>query len=1045
MTSPGHVMILASAGSGKTHALTNRFVRLLADGAAPERIVALTFTRKAAGEFFDVILRKLARGADSAEAARALAAELGRPQLQQGDFLRMLRGVVDAMPRLNLGTLDRFFTRIVRTFPLELGLAGEFTLLEEAAARQERRQVMQRLFNAAAAPSAGQQDFIEAFRRATFGSEEKRLVDWLDQHLREEGELVLAAPDPAAWGQPGGIWPNGNEWLETSHSREAARESLRVALPWTTLNDKQRDRLERFLAEEKEWRPGAPLGRALRDILEKVLDDWEAVGAGRAEIMIERRKVSLDPAAARALAALVRAIVRAEFERRIEMTRGIHAVLRGYESLYHDAVRRVGRLTFADVLRLLLPSAGVPALTGDAAAEGRLLVDWRLDARYDHWLLDEFQDTSFNQWSILRNLIDEAVQDPERRRSFFYVGDVKQSIFGWREGDVRLFREIFDHYNAAAPGTIAEERHTSSWRSGPAVISMVNQVFGSPAALREAAPATAAERWQFEWREHASARPALNGRAELRRAAGEEGRFAETLRILREIEPVRRGLSAAVLVQKNKTGNRLADFLRREGGIAAVSASDQLVALDNPFTAALLALLRVAAHPGDSLARGQLAMTPVQAILRAGGLESPEELTRRLLAGLEADGFAATIESWFRRLEPCLDPSDCFNRMRAWQLVEAARKFDEAGSRSVADFLGWAEEFTVRDTDAGGVVRVLTVHKAKGLGFDVVILPDLEGSLLARRGTRLAVKRAADRSVSWVFSPPVQPFGDRDAVLQDYFAAEEADDAYEELCKYYVAMTRAKQGMYLIAEPPKGEARTFSRILTHALGESWAAGDPRWYEGVEPGQPAAETAPALEAWSGATATRTARLPSRRPSDAGHGVRTIPLFAGIGDGAADFGRQVHRIFEHIEWHDAGAAVSPAFATPGVGAEAIAEVQRVLAVPAVAAVLARPDGSAEVWRERAFEFVLDGAWLSGVFDRLTIRRKADGTALGATVVDFKTDRPRAGEPLVAGALARHGGQLNQYRRVAAALTGLPASQVKCFLVLTATGEVAEVPAD
>ena len=67
----GHVMILASAGSGKTYQLTNRFVKLLALGARPERIVALTFTRKAAGEFFDEILNKLARAAqDPADAAR---------------------------------------------------------------------------------------------------------------------------------------------------------------------------------------------------------------------------------------------------------------------------------------------------------------------------------------------------------------------------------------------------------------------------------------------------------------------------------------------------------------------------------------------------------------------------------------------------------------------------------------------------------------------------------------------------------------------------------------------------------------------------------------------------------------------------------------------------------------------------------------------------------------------------------------------------------------------------------------------------------------
>ena len=77
--------ILASAGSGKTFALTNRVVALLALGAPPERIVALTFTRKAAGEFFDEILKKLAHAAGSPAEAAKLAAMIGQPALGPAD------------------------------------------------------------------------------------------------------------------------------------------------------------------------------------------------------------------------------------------------------------------------------------------------------------------------------------------------------------------------------------------------------------------------------------------------------------------------------------------------------------------------------------------------------------------------------------------------------------------------------------------------------------------------------------------------------------------------------------------------------------------------------------------------------------------------------------------------------------------------------------------------------------------------------------------------------------------------------------------------
>src|SRR5258708_17903985 len=127
MTRVGHVMILASAGSGRTYALISRFVRLLALGARAERIVALTFTRKAAGEFFDEILNKLARAASDAGVAAKLAGEIeasafaepsaDKSALGLADFLKMLRAVTDAMHRLRLGTFARFFSPIAPHFP----------------------------------------------------------------------------------------------------------------------------------------------------------------------------------------------------------------------------------------------------------------------------------------------------------------------------------------------------------------------------------------------------------------------------------------------------------------------------------------------------------------------------------------------------------------------------------------------------------------------------------------------------------------------------------------------------------------------------------------------------------------------------------------------------------------------------------------------------------------------------------------------------------------------------------------------------------------
>ncbi len=1054
----GHEMILASAGSGKTYELTNRFVRLLALGAAPERIVALTFTRKAAGEFFDEILRKLAQAAGEPKAAARLAGEIGVPALGTADFLRLLRMVVEAMHRLHLGTFDGFFARIARNFPLELGLTGEFEVLQDYAARVERGRVLRRMFERTGQLSEEQKEFIEAFKRATFGTDEKRLGVRLDQFIDEHQEVFLAAPNGDLWGNPQLIWPEGNAWFAAMPRRDAAVRALEAEIAQAELKEEQRGRWVAFFADLETWKPGAPMGKGLVYLLGNALKAAPSYEV----IVVERKKQLLSPAAGEALRTIVAAVIGAELARQLETTRGIHAVLAAYEAIYHSLVRRAGKLTFADVQRLLLPDAtGGRELSGEGAGDNRLFIDFRLDAETDHWLLDEFQDTSFGQWSVLKNLVDEAVQDPTGARSFFYVGDVKQAIYAWREGDPRLFREIFDHYNAAQPGLIAERHLVESYRSGPPIIGMVNDVFGTKAApvLAELFPGEASAAWNREWRDHATAKPELGGHVALLHAEDEAGRFATTLQLLTEIDPLGRGLTAAVLVQKNDTAAALADFLRREGGLPAVAEADLHVCTDNPCGAALLALVKAAAHPGDTLAWEHVRMTPLGEVFRAAGVETHEALTRVVLGRIHAVGFEHALDAWWQLLEPKLDPADAFTRQRARQFMAAAGLFDATGSREVAEFVEFMARHTVRDADSAAVVRVMTVHKAKGLGFDLVILPDLEGQKLGQARDGIAVHRSAAREVEWVFDLPAKDIATNDPVLAAHLREAEAAACYEKLSLLYVAMTRAKRAMYLVIKPSgKSTSRNFTKLLGETLGEAnetvrigqlelpgaYAAGDADWHTQITMASIAEVEATAavgatLQPLDPAAVKPSHRLAARRPSDGKTGLLpAAALFAAGAGHAASFGAEVHEVFSLVEWAEmrpAGGWVA-AWAKTGLGADALAVAQACVEAPALAEVWARPAvgaGKAEVWRERAFEVVIDGAWITGVFDRVVVARDAAGRATGVTVWDFKTDRAET-ETDVAAAIVRHAGQLNLYRRVAAVLTGLALERVVCELVLT-----------
>ncbi|MEO6244668.1 MAG: UvrD-helicase domain-containing protein [Opitutaceae bacterium] len=1054
-----HVMILASAGSGKTYALTNRFVALLAGGAAPERIVALTFTRKAAAEFFDEILGKLARAASDAHTAAQLAREIGRPALGAGDFLRLLRTMVDAMPRLRLGTLDGFFGRIVRAFPFELGLAGDFEVVQEHAALVERRRLLRRMFaSGAGGLDEAQREFIEAFKRATFGAEEKQLASRLDGFLDEHLETFLAAPAADVWGNPARIWPDGCEWLAADGTKLGDHiATLRALLARRDFSDKQVARFEVFFKALPLWSAGAPLPPAIEYLLKNVLAGWDDVRRGSAEITVERKKMGFGAEECRALSSIVRHIMGDEFARRLEITRGIHAVLRSYDALYHDSVRREGRLTFGDVQRLLLPQADGVVLgrAGQGDGDGRLMVDFRLDAQFDHWLLDEFQDTSFGQWSVLRNLVDEAVQDPTGARSFFCVGDVKQAIYRWREGDPELFHEILDHYNEAAPGTIAEEHLVASWRSGPAIIECVNAVFGRGDVLTELFPGKASEDWNRDWRTHESARPKLNGQAAWLHAEDEEGRFGLVVSLLQEIAPLERGLECAVLTQTNGTAAALADYLRREGGIPAVAEADLHIATDNPLGAALLALVQAAAHPGDRFAHEHLAMTPLRALLDEAGLHSAEQLSRRVLGQIHADGFERTLEFWLERLDSKLAADDSFSRERGRQLLVAAALFDASGGREVGEFLAFMQRHAVRDSDVTGVVKVLTIHKAKGLGFDVVLLPDLEGQRIDQRRQGLAVQRTREREVQWVLDLPSKIFFSHDATLAAHVQAAETEAAHEALALLYVAMSRAKRAMYLITSSPSSSvSHNYRMLLARSLGGcatditigqlscagTWASGDGLWHRKLEPSPASPPLQRSVVAANLTGGVPAPRRPARRPSSDRTGkVAARQILADEADAGRSFGEQVHGLLAEIEWRE-DADTAP-WGSRGLSAEAVDEARACITATPLEEVWARRPG-VEVWRERMFEIVLDGAWIAGAFDRVLLKRGTDGRVVSASVFDFKTVR-WVGADGMAAAVSRHRAQMNLYRRVVAVLAGVEPAAVACQLVFTHERRLAVVP--
>ncbi|MGK0184410.1 MAG: ATP-dependent helicase/nuclease subunit A [Verrucomicrobiales bacterium] len=194
-----HEMIMASAGAGKTYALVSRYVNLLLHGQPPEHLVALTFSRKAAGEFFDKIFERLACAVTDEKQRAELEKELAATDdggIPVEALTAALRSMADAMPRLRLGTLDSLFVQILQTFYLEFGFSSGFSLLSDAQIDEARRQACEAVFSSSLDADSGQ-GFLEAFRSATYGAEEKSILSQLMGFVAEHYSDFLSGADQA--------------------------------------------------------------------------------------------------------------------------------------------------------------------------------------------------------------------------------------------------------------------------------------------------------------------------------------------------------------------------------------------------------------------------------------------------------------------------------------------------------------------------------------------------------------------------------------------------------------------------------------------------------------------------------------------------------------------------------------------------------------------------------------------------------------------------------------------------------------------------------
>ena len=848
------VWVTANAGTGKTRVLTNRVLRLLLDGADPESILCITFTRAAASEMAARVEKQLAEWAVAPDAS-GLAADLeqltGEPPTAQvlDRARRLFAQVLDLPSGLGIMTIHSFCQGLLRRFPLEAGIAPHFELIDERTARELQIEARQQVL---ASPEPGLVAAIDALA-VLLGDDS--LTEAMAQLLNRRQHLTTLA---LARGSVQGVIEAVHQLLEVDAADTADDIIARACL-----------------AQEVDSQNLVPAANALLQGSAnqaanglRILEWLNAAEADRVSLFNSYRSTlltqagepakrlvpkALDQAAANALVREQARLVRVEDSlKALEIGRRTGVLLTvGYAIIdaYAETKRQAAALDFEDLI------ARTDRLLRDP--EKRYWVRFKLDARIDHLLVDEAQDTSPAQWSIIEHLVEEfhAGEGADRAaRTLFVVGDEKQSIYSFQGADLESFaavRERLMQRFAAAGRPIERVLLDLSFRSGPAIVEAVDAVLANPAIAMAIAGEDAAtvrhqtfrktalsrvevwplvtqpprERQATEgWRLPTERFDADEAEAGLAQAIAQKIRFwLDTGATLEATgAPIRPGDILILLQRRGIAQERILRALKESD--IPVAGADRLKLTDSIAVEDLIAVGRAVLLPEDDLVLAALLKSPLlgldeDALFQLAFDRRKQHLVERLkqLGERGTEPFASAwrrFSGWLAMAD-FMPPFELFTqilgaeggRRRLLQrlgpdaaepldaFLGLALAYEEGHPASLEGFIHWlgldAQQLK-RDMEQGtDAVRVMTVHGAKGLEAPIVFLAEA-GPYQPQEGRdRLLVDPGTGLPLWRVAA------AEREPVSREIGERLKAREAAERWRLLYVAMTRARDRLYV--------------------------------------------------------------------------------------------------------------------------------------------------------------------------------------------------------------------------------------------------------
>ena len=841
-------IVQAPAGSGKTELLIQRYLLLLARVDHAEEIIAVTFTKKAAGEMRERVLQALTdaqTGKTPASAHEELTLKLATAALRRDHAAGW--HLADNPAQLRIQTIDALCAGLTRQMPVLSQFGAQPETVEDASElHQEAARATIALVNVDG-PAAADVENVLAHLDNDVARTEALLADMLerrDQWLRQIHGLE-------------------RDQLESTlrHVREAAVQRLRAAIPpqlkaeihaladyvfGNLGQDTFADTVESwvglawiFLTEEERWRKKRGLTKNQGFLAGAAAQSWK----DRAEALFETLDSSVD--ARPALAAMRRLPPPTYSDSQWQVLGAILRLLPYAVAQLKLVFQARRQVDFTEVAQGALHALGTENEPTD--------LTFALDYRIRHLLIDEFQDTSISQFELAARLT--AGWMPEDGRTVFAVGDPMQSIYRFREAEVGLF------LRARGEGIAGVDLYpvalSANFRSQSGIVDWVNAAFVRVMPATEdissgAVPYTASVATRGALAGDAVTVHPLFGDAEVEEAQ----RVAQIVRVARATDPAAK---VAILVRTRGHLREIVPALKAAG--LRFRAIDIEPLGQRPVIQDLLALTRALAHPADRVAwlavlrapwcgltladlhvlaatdpqmtlwsamqdeervaqlsmDGRVRLARVRAALAASLAQRARGPLREHVAGAwYALGGPACVEQ-----ETDLEDAETYFRY--------LDKHEDAGSlpdRATFE-AGLGQLYALPDLDADDSLQIMTIHKAKGLEFDVVIVPGLARS-----------PRHDDKKLFlWTEQPgadgtnlllaPINAAGDAGDLIYAWIEQFNSEkQSLEDGRLLYVAATRAKRQLHLLGSvnvvpEEDGTARIKPPPAQSLLGKLW--------------------------------------------------------------------------------------------------------------------------------------------------------------------------------------------------------------------------------